>query len=275
MPITDLSGGGAAATVIITVDASGAVTLPTIVNAVGSNYQTPSITFAEGGTPATFSVTLIATITIDRPWMEPPQFNGPYAIYQAYYPAPPNFKRWFNIRDTTNDEAMNWWDYTQIDLSEEDPQREIFDQPEYVVPFQIDNRPGSPTLGQMLFELWPHPITQLPYTFACQANWPALTAPTDTLPYPLTEELVKERAYEMVSLWKESQKGDDMERGSGANWQFLVQAHHEEYKDLLRQIRIMDRHLMELYFTKAGMSVPFNAGEPFTNTNGTANVGMW
>ena len=275
VPITDLSGGGAAATVIITVDASGAVTLPTIVNAVGSNYQTPSITFAEGGTPATFSVTLIATITIDRPWMEPPQFNGPYAIYQAYYPAPPNFKRWFNIRDTTNDEAMNWWDYTQIDLSEEDPQREIFDQPEYVVPFQIDNRPGSPTLGQMLFELWPHPITQLPYTFACQANWPALTAPTDTLPYPLTEELVKERAYEMVSLWKESQKGDDMERGSGANWQFLVQAHHEEYKDLLRQIRIMDRHLMELYFTKAGMSVPFNAGEPFTNTNGTANVGMW
>ena len=66
-----------------------------------------------------------------------------------------------------------------------------------------------------------------------------------------------------------------MERGSGANWQFLVKAHHEEYKDDLRQIRIMDRHLMELYFTKARMTAPFNGGEPFTNTNGTANVGSW
>ena len=66
-----------------------------------------------------------------------------------------------------------------------------------------------------------------------------------------------------------------MERGSGANWMFLWKAHQEEYKDDLRQIRIMDRHLMELYFTKAKMNAPFNGGEAFTNTNGTANVGSW
>ena len=196
-------------------------------------------------------------------------------IYQAYYPAPAGFKRWFNIRDTTNNESMNWWDMTQIDLSEEDPQREIFDQPEFVVPLGIDTRPGSATLGQQLVELWPHPISQLPYTFMCQCNWPALSLPSDTLPYPLTEELVKERAYEMVALWKESQKGDEMERGSGANWQFLVKAHHEEYKEILKKIRIMDRHLMELYFTRARMQAPFNGGESYTNTNGTANVGSW
>jgi hypothetical protein len=79
----------------------------------------------------------------------------------------------------------------------------------------------------------------------------------------------------MVALFKEASKGDDMERGSGANWQFLAKAHHEEYKDLLRQARIMDRHLVDLYFTKARMNAPFNGGEPFTNTNGTANVGSW
>ncbi len=129
--------------------------------------------------------------------------------------------------------------------------------------------------GQSSTSCCPHPISQLPYTFMCQCNWPALSLPSDTLPYPLTEELVKERAYEMVALWKESQKGDEMERGSGANWQFLVKAHHEEYKEILKKIRIMDRHLMELYFTRARMQAPFNGGESFTNTNGTANVGSW
>ena len=275
VPVLDSGGGGIGATLSITVNAGGAVTAAPIVTNLGSGYVTPYVTFAEGGTPATFSVTLIATITIDRPWMEPPQVNGNYAIYQAYYAAPPGFKRWWNIRDTTNNEPMNFWDYTQIDLSEEDPQREIYDQPEYVVPYQIDTRPGSATLGQLLVELWPHPISQLSYTFQCQCNWPALQNQNDTLPYPLTEELVKFRTYQELALWKESQKGDDMERGSGANWQFLWKAHQEEYKDDLRQIRIMDRHLIELYFTKARMSVPFNAGEPFTNTNNTANVGMW
>ena len=32
---------------------------------------------------------------------------------------------------------------------------------------------------------------------------------------------------------------------------------------------------MELYFTRARMQAPFNGGESFTNTNGTANVGSW
>ena len=77
----------------------------------------------------------------------------------------------------------------------------------------------------------------------------------------------------MVSLWKESQKGDDMERGSGANWQFLWKAHQEEYKDDLRQIRIMDRHLVDLYFQKARMTAPFNGEGPSSYTGNQANVG--
>lgn len=275
VPVTDPGGSGSGAFVSITVNANGTVSETPIVFTGGSNYTTPFINFSEGGTPATFAVTLFATLTIDRPWTEPPQMNGGYAIYQAYYPAPLGFKRWWNIRDTTNNEPMNFSKMTQIDLAQEDPQREIYDQPEFVVPLGIDNRPGSATLGQQLFELWPHPITQLPYTFGCQCNWPALQNLNDTVPYPLTEEILKFRAYQEIALWKESQKGDEMERGSGANWQFLWKAHQEEYKDDLRQIRIMDRHLLDLYFTKARMQTPFNGGEPFTNTNGTANVGSW
>ena len=273
--VTDASGPGSGASFSVTVNPDGTVTQVPILITAGSGYINPQLTISEGGTPATFSVTLIATITIDRPWTEPPQLNGQYCIYQAYYVAPPGFKRWFAIRDTTNDQPMNWWDMTQIDLSEEDPQREIYDQPEFVVPFDIDTRVGSATYGQNRMELWPHPIAQLPYTFQCQCNWPALQNPNDTLPYPLTEELIKFRTYQEIALWKEGNKGTDIERGSGANWMFLWKAHQEEYKDDLRQIRIMDRHLIELYFQKARMEVPFNGGEAFTNTNGTANVGSW
>ncbi len=276
VPISDQTMGtpGSGAEVLITVNANGQVTLQPTVLSGGTGYTMPYITFSEGGTAATFQVFQFATLTIDRPWMEPAQAASNYMIYQAYYPAPPGFKRFFNIRDTTNNILMDFWSKTQIDLANDDPQRTIFDQPYFVVPYQIDTRPGSATLGQQLFELWPHAISSLPYTFMCQANWAPLQYPTDTLPSPLTDELVKERAYEMVALWKESQKGDEMERGSGTNWQFLVKAHHEEYKDLLRQIRIMDRHLMELYFTKARMEPPYG-GEPYSSPNGNTNIGWF
>ncbi len=269
------SGVGSGAQIKVTVNPNGTVTLPPIVLNKGGSYDAaPTFVLAAGGVPATFTAVLTAQLTIDRPWMEPPQTNGSYMIYQAYYPAPPGFKRWWSIRDTVNNNMMDFWTKTQIDLANDDPQRTIFDQPYYVVPYQIDTRQGSATLGQMLFELWPHPLAQLPYTFGCQANWPLLTNGNDTLPYPFTEELVKLRAYEMLSLWKESQKGDDMERGSGANWQFLAQAQKEEYREVLKQIRIMDRHLVELYFTKARVTPPYG-GEPFATTNGQVNVGTF
>ena len=213
-------------------------------------------------------------LTLDRPWMEPAQTNGHYMAYQAYYPAPAGFKRWYAILDTTNNNQMDWWSKTQIDLANEDAERTDFAQPLYVVPYAQDTRTGSATYGQMLYELWPHPITQLPYTFYCQANWPALTKPADTLPFPLTEELVKLRAYEMLYLWKESQKGNEMERGSGANWQFLMQAARAEYANRLQMIRNMDRNLVDLYFTRM-QRFPSAFGEPYMTVEGQLNVGGW
>jgi hypothetical protein len=231
-------------------------------------YSLYSIIAADATNPSA------VVLTIDRPWMEPAQVNGTYMIYQAYYAAPPGFKRWYTIRDTTNNNEMDFWTKTEIDLAKEDAERTDFDEPLYVVPYQMDTRPGSATLGQMLFELWPHPISQLPYTFSCQANWPALVNQSDTVPYPLTEELVKMRAYEMLYLWKESQKGDEMERGSGANWQFLVQAGRAEYTDRLKMIRLMDRNLVDLYFTKM-QRTPSAFGEPYSTVEGQLNVGGW
>jgi hypothetical protein len=76
----------------------------------------------------------------------------------------------------------------------------------------------------------------------------------------------------MLALWKESQKGDDMERGSGSNWQFLTKAYREEYTNRLKECRNMDRHLVDLYFTKM-QRLPTLVGEPYATVTGQANVG--
>lgn len=276
--VSGVGGSGSGAVALITVNSDGTVTIPPVVTAPGNGYATGGVpdppTFTvTGGVSATFNVVNNAIIILDRSWMEPAQPLGSgYMAYQAYFAALPGYKRMFNVRDTTNNLSMDFWSKTQIDLANDDAERLIFDQPFFVVPYGIDMRPGSATLGQQLFELWPGPISVLPYTFNCLVNWPALINPNDMVPYPLTEELVKFRALESLCLWKEMQKGDEMERGSGANWQFLAKAYREEYSNRLKECRIMDRHLMELYYTKARQNAPYG-GEPFSTVSGLLNVG--
>ena len=278
--VAGVGGSGSGAQALITVSPNGQVVEAPIITNPGTGYAAggigspPAFTLSEGGTPATFTTVLNAQITIDRPWGEPPQTGGQYLIYQCYYPQLPGFKRWGNARDVTNNNPMNWWSKTQSDLANDDPERNIFDQPYYIVPYGFDTRPGSSTYGQTMFELWPHPLSQLPYTFTVQCNWQPLQNPTDIVPYPLTEELVKLRAYEMLYLWCETQKGTDIERGAGANWQFAMGAARAEYDNRLKRIRIMDRHLVDLYFNKIRQSPPYG-GEPFSSPDGRTNIGWF
>lgn len=212
-------------------------------------------------------------LTLDRPWMEPGGVLS-YMIYQAYFPVPvSDFKRFLTARDTTNNAPMNFWQYSQKDLSRIDPERTIFDTPGYIIPYEVDQRPGSATLGSMLYELWPHPVSVLPYTYSYLRRGPLLVNPTDTVPYPLTEECLNWRAKEVAYLFKEAQKGEHMDRGHGANWQFLAESAREEYKTALKPIRERDRDLYELYFNRISPDL-WNAGQPFSNQNGTLNVGQ-
>lgn len=213
-------------------------------------------------------------LTIDRPWMEPAQTNAGYMMYQAYFPGPPTFKNWISAVDPTNNNPMDWWSYTRADLDVLDPQRVNFNQPKYFVPYQVDQRPNSATLGQMLFELWPHPLNQLPYSWRANIVGPPLVNGTDTLPYPLTEECVKWRAREVLYLWKEAQKGDNLARGAGANWQFLAQEAHAQYMLTLKEIKRTDEGLVSLYWNKFRRDL-VSTGEPFATINGQLNIGRW
>ena len=217
----------------------------------------------------------VNTLTIDRPWMEPAGVGLSYMAYQAYFPVPvADFKRFFEIRDTTNGAPVDFWTYSKQDLSVMDPQRTIYDQPGYVVPYVPDQRLGSATLGYMLMELWPHPLSVLPYTFSYLRRGPLLVNNSDTIPWPLTEELVLWRAKEVAFLRKESQKGEELKRGSGADWRFLSQAANAEYKGLLKDAKRKDEDLMPVYFHRFVRDASMQAsGESYFNNVGGLNIG--
>lgn len=220
------------------------------------------------------------TFTLDRPWMEPPNGTGTdiaYMIYQAYYAAPvADFKRFLAIRDTTNAAPLSYWKYSQRDLALIDPQRTNFDQPAYVVPYEVDQRVGSATFGYMLFELWPHPLSVLPYTYSYVRRGPALVQNSDTVPWPLNEELVGWRAKEISYLWKEAQKGDGFKRGEGADWRFLSGAARAEYDKRLKTVKDLDRDLCELHWNRVVRNFELGSqGEPFATIVGGLNVGGW
>jgi len=217
----------------------------------------------------------VNTFTIDRPWMEPAGAGQAYMVYQAYFAAQvSDFKRFLEIRDTSLNNVMDYWTYSRKDLAIIDPQRVVFNNPSYVVPYETDNRANSATSGYMLFELWPHPLSVFPYTYSYLRRGVTLSLPADTIPSPLTEELVKWKAKEAAYLWKESQKGDGVARGSGADFKFLALAAAAESKKKMKSCSDRDRDLAQLYFDRFVRNAAIGSdGEAFATTNSQLNVG--
>jgi hypothetical protein len=265
-------GSGAQASIVV--GSGGTVTAAPTVISSGSGYTSaPTFTLVAGGVPATFSATLNVMLTLDRMWMEPTSGPGqPYMIYQAYFAAPvKDFRKFIEVRDTTNARRLNYWSFSQADLAREDPQRTCFADPRYVVPCGVDTRPGSSTQGYPMFELWPQQLSYVPYSFSYRRRGQELVNPLDTVPYPLTEELVMHRAKEVLYLFKEAQKGEDMQRGSGANWLLLAQAAKSEYDDILDKIRAIDANLHNDFLTHVERY--FGDGEAYSNRLGGLNIG--
>lgn len=223
------------------------------------------------------------TLTLDRTWGEPQGTLKPYMIYQAYFPVPgTDFDRFLDMRDTTNNYPMDYWTKSQRDLTFEDPQRVIFTNPAFAVPYEVDNRvnpltsppTNSPTFGQMLYELWPHPLSILPYSFHYVHKGGRLVNPNDTVPYPLTEDVVIEQARIQAYLWKEANKGENVERGSGADYKFLSGVAVKMYQSKIKYIKIKDSGLLELYLNTFRAQVgPTVDREGFGTTNAGLNIG--
>lgn len=216
------------------------------------------------------------TLVLDRPWMEPAGASQTYQMYQAYFPAPvKDFRRWMVVIDKTNAAKLWHTRYKQTDLQHMDPQRTIFQNPTDVVPYETDMRANTSTPGYMLFELWPHQLAKnFPYYLYYVRSGPLLLKGTDTVPEPLTEELVIWRAKVMLYEWKASQMGEDVKRGSGADWKFLMQAADAEFKERLKDIRKIDRDRVDNFVTRILRRVPSRGAPFFSAITGQASVGV-
>lgn len=278
--VIDQGGGvGVGATAQITVTALGTVTSPPIILTSGEGYSNPAIVFSEGGVPASFLVQQNIALTLDRVWTEPTSGPGqPYMIYQCYFVAPAqNFRKFIEVRDTTNSAPIDFGSMTQAELASRDPQRTEFADPSFVVPAGVDNRPGTSTPGWKMFELWPQQLSYIPYSFSYRIRGSIPQTQADfmntTVPDPLTEEMLEWRALEVLYQWKESQEKENRARGAGANWLLLAQMAKKEYDEIYLNVLQIDLNLNGEMLTRIpGRGKPLS-NRPYSNQIGGLNIG--
>jgi hypothetical protein len=217
------------------------------------------------------------TITLNRPYTDPlptPTGNS-YLLYQPYYTTPvKDFIRWLGVFDMTNvrwiDILGNYEQRTNVNIN--DPQRQIYANPLSLLPIGTDMRPGTATPGWLREELYPQPTSQYGYMTWYEWSGPDLVNLSDTLPFPITENLVKTKARIGAYEWAESNKNPGNPRGSGANFSFLMEAANAEYKDLLQGIRVEDRERIDMFnrtMSRIGSPMPFST---YNNSTGVLSV---
>jgi hypothetical protein len=219
-----------------------------------------------------------ATLTLDRPWMEPTQGPGQsYYIYQAYFAAPvKDFRKFIEVRDTMNDFRLNFWGMTQSELAVRDPQRTNFSDPDYVVAAGIDNRVGSSTFGYQLFELWPQQLSYVPYSFSYRRRGIIPETPQDfyTLspPYPLTDEIVRWRSINVLYQYKSAQM-EAKTPGAGRGFTLLAQMAIKEYAACLDKILAIDLNLNNEEFNRIENRGRRDENGDYSNQLGQLHIG--
>lgn len=216
----------------------------------------------------------IVTLTLDRPMMESSVTASPYSIFQCYYPAPmKDFKAFLSVRDPTN----RWTLCTTRNrdwVDEQDPQRENYTMPRYVVPSGTNQNPLATTYGWMMFELWGQPQYTLPYIIYGIRKGVDLMYDTDTLPSAIGEDCVAALARAYAYEWAEGNKGD-VPRSQGSDFRFLIEEAKNQYIRLWREYRREDRELVDLWVTTRRSSVLVGAMSGYYNAfAGVASAGV-
>jgi hypothetical protein len=213
-------------------------------------------------------------LTLDRNFVDPLPFlaGNEYQMFQAYIAAPPRFKRWLNVADMFNCWAMDIWT-SRRDVNQWDPARLYTSNPDSLLPLGTDMRAGSSTFGQMLYELYPNPSTQISYQTYYVADAPVLVNNSDTLPYPITQDVVLTKARVYAYEWAESRKDVMAAKGSGANYSALKKEGEAEFLSRLKTLRLIDKDQVDSYNLSmnsymGGCRMPY-----FNSQIGRANMG--
>jgi hypothetical protein len=219
-------------------------------------------------------------LTLDRPFVDPLTSltgNG-YQMFQAYIAAPVGFKRWLNIADMFNAWALDIWTSRRT-TNMIDPARLYTSNPIAVMGLGADHRGAgtttpSATLGQQLYELYPNPSTAISYMTYYVVDGPDLVNNSDTLPFPITQEVVLSKARTYVYEWAEARKDVMAAKGSGANYTLLKKEAEAEFLARLKTLRLLDREAVDSYNIRMkGFMSQYR--QPFFNSPaGRANMGI-
>lgn len=198
-----------------------------------------------------------ATLTLNRPFTDPltsmtaPVTTQEYMIYQPYIVAPvKDFRRWLTVYDIANSGTLfTRGDRRAIPGPGQDPQRQIFANPDRLLALGADSRINSSTAGWQRYELWPGPQNQFLYQAWFLREGNDLVNLTDTLPIGIAESMVKARARYRCYEQAEANKDPQNPRGAGADYRFLMGAADKQFAAQLKQARLEDRDKCDMFFT--------------------------
>jgi hypothetical protein len=220
-----------------------------------------------------------ATLTLDRPFIDPLPFTAGvgYQMFQQYIAAPKGFKRWLSIADMFNVYALDIYTSERtIDLM--DPARLYTSNPYACAGVGTDRRgqgtPNqSPTFGQQLFELWPTPQTQISYQTWAVVELPPLENNSDTIPPPLDENLVLQKALTWAYRDAEARRDIMASKGSVGNFMALKKESEADFLTRLKTLRIMDRDAVDAFMVN--MRQATNGIYPYFNAlSGRSSMGL-
>ena len=195
----------------------------------------------------------VDTLTLDRPFSDPltsltvAVAGQEYSIYQPYIVAPvADFARWLSLYDIGNSGWLNVRGDRRA-VGRDDPQRQVFANPDRLLGLGQDERVGSSTLGWQRYELWPGPQNQFLYQGWFLRFGADLVSLSDTLPIGIPESLVKAKARMRCYEQAESNRDPQNPRGSGADFRFLMGVAEKQYERELKFARLRDRDRIDVF----------------------------
>lgn len=192
-------------------------------------------------------------LTLDRPVVDSTSTSTSYQVYRCYYGPPQtgllsaettDFLRFNSIYNPAISEYFRGVSLPIERLNKKDPQRMSIGSNPYFTFFA-----KSDSLGNPVFEMWPHPTSQATYLVNYQRRGIEPSLNSDILPLIISDDLVLERAMWYGCLWaaKNAQRFSELK---GVNWQLLAQQHLKEYSNfsssqpgVLEQTQVNDEEI--------------------------------
>lgn len=221
-----------------------------------------------------------AVLTLDRPFVDPLPFTAGvgYQMFMAYIAAPKGFKRWLNMADMFNCWPMDIWTSRRT-TNLVDPARLYTSNPICVMGLGTDQRGAgtanqSATFGRQLYELYPNPSTAISYQTYYVWTGPELVNNSDELPYPITQEVVLEKAKTYAYEWAEARKDVMAAKGSGANYVVLKKDAESSFQARLKSLRLLDKDSVDAYNIQMNSFMSQFRMPYFNSPVGRANMGL-